>query len=400
MCTVHKFKIRHPMKPTMQKSALETIFTRAQSGHPLSFEDIHFLLGLRDPDHHQALFQAARNLRQDHFDNKIFLYGFLYVSTFCRNDCTFCFFRRSNETPTRYRKSLDKILYIAIQMAASGVHLIDLTMGEDPRLHKNSRAAIDTLSVLVERIKSATGLPVMVSPGVVPDATLDQLARAGAAWYACYQETHNIALFEKLRIGQNYAKRLSKKVQAHRKGLLIEEGILCGIGESDDDIAHSFKVIGELDADQIRVMNFVPQKGTPFADWDIPDPTRELMIIAIMRLAFPDRLIPASLDIDGLTGLKSRLNAGANVVTSLVPPGLGLSGVAHDTLDIENSKRTVESVTPVLHDCGLKVAHLDEYVNWIETRTKHITEIDHNASSRIRTQRLYDPIPKPLPKQS
>jgi len=34
------------------------------------------------------------------------------------------------------------------------------------------------------------------------------------------------------------------------------------------------------------------------------DPAREMMITAIMRFAFPDRLILASLDVGGLVGLR------------------------------------------------------------------------------------------------
>lgn len=47
-----------------------------------------------------------------------------------------------------------------------------------------------------------------------------------------------------------------------------------------------------------------------------------------MRLLFPDKLIPASLDVDGISGLELRLMAGANVVTSIIPPNEGLAGVA------------------------------------------------------------------------
>ena len=38
----------------------------------------------------ERLFAAAREARRRAFGNRIFLYGFLYLSTHCRNDCTFC----------------------------------------------------------------------------------------------------------------------------------------------------------------------------------------------------------------------------------------------------------------------------------------------------------------------
>jgi methylornithine synthase len=87
-----------------------------------------------------------------------------------------------------------------------------------------------------------------------------------------------------------------------------------------------------------------------------------------MRLIFPDRLIPASLDVDGLDGLKARLDAGANVVTSIVPPEKGLAGVAHNSLDIEDSRRTMAHIVPVLKTCGLQPATTEEYQAWTATR--------------------------------
>jgi methylornithine synthase len=95
-------------------------------------------------------------------------------------------------------------------------------------------------------------------------------------------------------------------------------------------------------------------------------------IIAVMRLLFPDRLIPASLDVGGLAGLRERLDAGANVITSLVPPGKGLAGVAQSSLDIDNARRTGSSVEPVLQECGLSSATGGEYRDWIDSRTERI----------------------------
>jgi methylornithine synthase len=222
-------------------------------------------------------------------------------------------------------------------------------------------------------VRQATGLPIMVSPGVIPGDVLSRLVENDASWYACYQETHNKQLFQKLRPGQDYDFRLQTKLKAHQLGLLVEEGLLCGVGETPDDIAQSIEVMHDLAADQVRVMNFVPQPGTPMAGRRAPDPQKETLISAVMRLVFPDRLIPASLDVDGLAGLKRRLEAGANVVTSIVPPGEGLAGVAQHSLDIEDGRRTNASVLKVLDKNGLGPATNTEYQGWMKRRRQLIS---------------------------
>ncbi|MCF8067417.1 MAG: methylornithine synthase PylB [Desulfobacterales bacterium] len=354
------------------ETALEKIIEKSDKCSPLTKEDLVFLLSIDDVSLKKRLFEAARDARSQHFDNKIFLYGFLYLSTYCRNRCRFCYFRNPNMASRRYRKDNDEVVEAAKRLAASGVHLIDLTMGEDPYFLDRGEKGFKKLTGLISEVKSETSLPVMISPGVVPDILLGDFSKAGADWYACYQETHNRKLFSKLRLDQNYDERIGKKYSAHNSGLLIEEGILTGVGDHIEDIADSIIAMREMDADQIRVMSFVPQEGTPLFDKFPADPQKEIQIIAVLRMAFPDRLIPASLDIDGLDGLKPRLDAGANVVTSLVPPGQGLAGVAQSELDIEEDRRSVESVKRILSDESLRVATVDEYKSWIKIRCSHV----------------------------
>jgi methylornithine synthase len=169
------------------------------------------------------------------------------------------------------------------------------------------------------------------------------------------------------------------KVDAHHLGLLVEEGLLCGVGENTDHLAQSMEVMKKLEADQVRVMNFVPQPGTPMAKHRPPDPLRETMIAAVMRLVFPDKLIPASLDVEGIVGLKRRLNSSTNVVTSIVPPGEGLAGVAQHSLNIEEGGRTAASVQKVLKRLGLEPATREEYQNWIYRRQQAIANRKNNT---------------------
>jgi methylornithine synthase len=356
--------------PPGSTARYDRILEHARKGGGLCSDDIRFLLAQGDPVRVGKLFAAARAIRERHFGSKIFLYGFVYFSTYCRNDCAFCQHRRSSSAGQRYRKTAADILGAARRLADEGVHLIDLTMGEDPRYFEDQPAGFDQLAENIRGVKSETGLPVMISPGVLPQEALRQMAHAGADWYACYQETHNPDLFKTLRPNQSYSERWQAKVDATGAGLLVEEGILSGVGETLDDIAESIAKMGALGADQVRVMSFVPQQGTPLAGQSAPDVLRELLIIAVMRLAFPDRLVPASLDVAGLDGLQCRMDAGANVVTSLIVPNAGLTGVASLTRDIATALRMPPAVNSVLARCGLTPAGRDDYCTWMGQRRR------------------------------
>jgi len=362
------------MKPSNPTHKLAKILGKTEREEILTREEIAFLLGLKQKSQINDLFQAARDLRQRYFGDNVFLYGFIYISTYCRNNCNFCYYRRSNTHSVRYRRESSEIIEAARQLADSGVHLIDLTLGEDPRYFHDNKLGFNPLLQLVKAVKTATELPIMISPGVVPDFMLPELAEAGASWYACYQETHNPVLFKRLRPRQSYAARLAKKQLAHKLGLLIEEGLLCGVGESVADVVESIEVMRFLEASQVRAMSFVPQQGTPMQSLKASDASQELLTLAVLRLVFPDRLVPASLDVAGLAGLQRRLAAGANVITSLVPPGFGLAGVAQSSLDIAEARRTSASIRLELEKLGMRAASTDNYLDWIKRRRRKIMD--------------------------
>jgi methylornithine synthase len=343
-------------------SDVRALCRRALAGDFLAEPDLMTLLAARG-DAGDVVFAAARDARARSFGDFVFLYGFVYFSTYCRNACAFCFYRADNDESPRYRKSLDEVVAICRDLAGSGVVLLDLTMGEDPVIHDDPGYA--GLLELVAAVCEGSGLPVMVSPGVVPDEVLAGLRACGADWYALYQETHSPELYERLRIGQPYAARVAARRAARRAGLLVEDGILTGIGDTVADRARSIAAMRKASWEQVRVMTFVPQAGTPLADVQTAGDEAELLTIATLRLAMPHALIPASLDVDGIRGLERRLKAGANVVTSIVPPTVGLAGVSQAELDIDEGHRTVAGVLPHLARLGLRAGTVDAYRAWL-----------------------------------
>lgn len=351
---------------------IEKILDRAANEETLTHDEILMLLSIKSKKYLQRLFTTARSLRNRYFNNKIFLYGFVYFSTWCKNSCTFCAYRSSNDLSPRYRKSNTEIWEVVLRLQESGVHLVDLTMGEDPFFHRTG--GFERLQELVSKIKRETKLAVMISPGVVSGQTLKDFASVGVDWYACYQETYNRKLFGGLRAGQSFQQRLISKYRAAQFGLLVEEGLLLGVGETRQDLAFSLEKMRAIGAHQVRAMSFVPQKGIPLENVPSPERQWELIVIAVLRILFPDKLIPASLDVDGIDGLTDRLAAGANVVTSLIPANAGLAGVAQHKKDINEGYRTVAGVTPILQAEGLEVASPAEYNAWINGQKEDLAK--------------------------
>ena len=362
------------------RASFEHAIERATSGGSLTDNEVACLLATPLGEPLERLFATAQVMRERAFGDQIFLYGFVYFSTYCQNHCQFCMYRYGNEEAPRYRKSIEGIVDVARALEDDGVHLIDLTMGEDPwYLRQNGEILLE----LVARSREAVDLPIMLSPGVLSSELLVEMANEGVDWYACYQETFNKRLFISLRKGQNFNRRLKTKVQAREAGLLIEEGLLLGVGESCNDLVTALRNMETLGASQLRAMTFRPQSGTPMGHWQAPETFDELRTIAVLRLLFPDRLIPASLDVDGIQGLRSRLLAGANVVTSLIPPDHRLAGVSRAWLGIEEGKRTAAAVIDVIERLGLQKAPISIYQQWIQKERRRVGRQDRMDSKSM-----------------
>jgi methylornithine synthase len=314
------------------------------------------------------LFAAARRQREMHVGNRVFFYGLLRVSTYCRNRCSFCYCRKTNNRVARYRKTPAEVARFSRQLARCGVHLINLTAGVDPVFFNDDPHGFSPLVEMVRLVREQTGLPVMISFGALSGSMLERMQAAGADWFACYQDTFNRQLFEQLRVGQDFTARYHTKVLAKSKGMLVEEGILCGIGETSRDIMDAFAAMRRLDADQVRAMTFIPQAGTPLRDDNPASFLRELVVIALLRIVFPDLLIPASLEAGGVDGLRRRLDAGANVVDALVPAGEGLAGMICNQRCLETDRPVVGGIAPILNAGGLEPASAGDYRRWLERR--------------------------------
>ena len=340
----------------------DTIAKAERTGN-LSVDEIFELMSASDKADLEELYAAARRVRDKEFGKKIFTYGFVYFSTYCKNNCTFCYYRTSNSGIDRYRKTKEEVVELSASLQDAGINLSDLTMGEDPQMYANG---YEKLLDLISAVHDDVGINIMASPGALPHEMFAKVRDAGADWYACYQETYNRELFESLRLNQSFDDRRNQKTWAMEAGLLAEDGMMIGLGETVRDRAETISTMSSLGCGQVRAMTFVPQVGTPMQDFTPYDSTEELKAIAIMRLLNQDKLIPCSLDVEGVAGLKKRINAGANVVTSIVPPSKHLAGVAQHELDIENGNRSVEHVFELLEDMGHHHASSAEYRAYLD----------------------------------
>jgi methylornithine synthase len=335
----------------MTQNDLDKFAGKILEGSQLSDDELRELLRINKNEQLEKLFYLSRKVRDHFFGNKVFLYSFVYFSTYCKNKCAFCYYRANHEIK-RYRLSIDEVRNICRALKGESIHMVDLTMGEDPYFHETPENFVD----IVKAVRSELDLPIMISPGVMGNEVLKELYDNGANFLALYQETHDPQLYRKLRVGQSFEDRVNARKFAKSIGYCVEDGILTGVGNDIESTIRSLRGMEANTPDMVRVMTFVPQEGTPLEKVNRISSIEELKIIAVLRLMFPDRLIPASLDLEGIPGMVHRLNAGANVVTSIIPSDSALEGVVNYDRGAEERQRDPKSVVECLKTMGMEPA--------------------------------------------
>ncbi len=340
----------------MATEELDSFGEKIIDGFNLSDDDLRALLSLESEEDLEKLYYVARKVRNYYFGNRVFLNCFIYFSTYCKNQCAFCYYNCKNEI-NRYRLTHEEIRETCKTLKGAGFHMIDLTMGEDPYYYDEP----DRFVELVQIVKDELGLPIMISPGVMDNTTLLKAREEGANFFALYQETYDPELFKKLRVGQSFEERFNARRFAKEQGYCVEDGILTGVGNDIESTIKSLRGMKANDPDMVRVMTFLPQEGTPLEAFKENSKLSEIKIIAILRLLYPKCLIPASLDLEGIDGMVHRLNAGANIVTSILPSDSRLEGVANYDRNLEERDRDIKSVIKRLESMGMEPAPQAEF---------------------------------------
>jgi len=346
---------------------LPVVLSKVMEGIPLERNDIRYLLMLKRGDDVDLLHRVARLVRSRYFRYKIFMYGFISLDSFCINSPKFGEIRSRKKEQIRFGDSEEKIIAAAVQLRDSGVHLIELSTGETQNMF-HSDFGLKRLLCLIERIRSVTGLPLMLSSEAVSEKIMPQIAASRTEWYSSFQETAHSESFEVMCQERSYDGHMDTTLQAQKSGMLIEKRIVTGMGDAVDDIVDSIVGIRALKADQVRVKAAVAQEESPIASLSVPTGQFEEIMISVMRLILPGSLIPASIDEEGLAGLQRKLHAGANVVTSIKLPGSAVKGITDSQHGITGSGSTVESVCAELKCCGMESATAIEYRDWLVSR--------------------------------
>lgn len=303
----------------------------------LSADEWQTILLSFDGEDRKVLSRAAHDVAFRLFNGGVYVRALIEISSFCRNNCFYCGLRCGNPLAARYRLSKEEILACCERAAAVGFNTFVLQGGEDPV--QNDEWISDVVSAIKERFPCKA---VTLSVGERTAEGYTMLRAAGADRYLLRHETANAGHYSLLHPkGMSLENRKQCLFRLKELGYQVGSGMMIGSpGQTIGHLAEDLALLEELQPHMIGIGPFIPAKGTPLEGEPQGSAELTLLIISLLRLRFPNALIPATTALATLLpdGTEQGILAGANVVMPNVTPL-----EAREKYTIYNNKKITDS---------------------------------------------------------
>lgn len=297
----------------------EDIIDKLEEEHKLSKEDFFTLLSADYLGLSEYLFEKSRHVAQRYYGNRIFLRGLIEFTNYCRNDCYYCGIRKSNSSIKRYHLSAEEILDCCKTGYELGFRTFVLQGGEDLSYSDEQMVRI------ISKIRQCyADCAITLSIGEKSRESYLAYFHAGADRYLLRHETANEKHYQKLHPKElSFDQRISCLWTLKEIGYQVGSGFMTGSPfQTPDNLAEDLLFLQEFQPDMIGIGPFLSHKDTPFCGKKNGTLEQTLFLIGILRLMFPNALIPATTALGTVhpRGRELGILAGANVVMPNLSP--------------------------------------------------------------------------------
>ncbi len=258
------------------------------AGHRLTTNEA--LAVLRCPDDQLLdLLAAAYRVRRYYFGNTVQLYFLMNAkSGLCPEDCSYCSQSKVSEAeiPKYNLLSREKLLdgaREAYERQAKTYCIVISARGPSER-------EINAVEQIVPQIKEKYDLKICACLGLLDDEQARRLKACGVD-----RVNHNLNTSEShygaICTTHDYADRIATLKSVKDAGMEMCSGGIIGMGERGEDVVEMVFALRDLGVESIPVNFLNPIDGTPLAGQNDLSPRYCLKVLALYRLACPDREI-------------------------------------------------------------------------------------------------------------
>ena len=298
---------------------MRELIDRLKAERTLPDRELLLLLTQAGSREREYLFAQARQVSQARFGSWVYTRGLIEFTNYCRCDCYYCGIRRGNQKASRYRLEPEEILRRCADGYRLGFRTFVLQGGEDPY------ATDQRMVALVQAIKAAhPDCAVTLSIGERSPESYRLLRQAGADRYLLRHETATPSHYARLHPpAQTLEHRRACLWELKRLGYQVGAGFMVGSPwQTADCLVADLRFLEKLQPAMVGIGPFIPHKDTPLAQFPAGTLEQTLLLLGVLRLMFPDLLLPATTALGTISpdGREQGILAGANVVMPNLSP--------------------------------------------------------------------------------
>jgi biotin synthase len=217
-------------------------------------------------------------------------------------------------TQPKYLVPQSEFLEVVDHLYAWGRRVILVQSGEN-----RAQKFVDHVANCVRESKAKyPDLEFILCLGNLSDAQYRQLQQAGSARYILKFETSNPRLYSQLKPTDTLEERVECLENLAELGYKVGTGNIVGLpGQTLDDMVEDVLFAGKFPLAMVSATVFIPGEDTKLNGAPAGNLDWALNTLALMRILYPDRLIPTTSPFERLKkgGQYMGLMAGANTIT-------------------------------------------------------------------------------------
>ncbi|MBV1771975.1 MAG: [FeFe] hydrogenase H-cluster radical SAM maturase HydG [Pseudodesulfovibrio sp.] len=278
---------------------IREILAKAGERQGLDPDEAAALLGNRDRDLDEAIFETARTIKKGIYGNRLVVFAPLYITNECGNQCRYCGFNAKNSDLDRRTLTSEEIRREVTVLEDLGHKRLLLVYGEHPRLGPDWIAQTVRDVYAVTSAKSGEIRRVNINCAPLHVEGFRKLHEVGIGTYQCFQETYHRPTYEKLHVAgpkTDFLWRLHAMHRAQEAGIDdVGMGALFGLYDPIFEVLGLLHHARRLELDwgvgphTISFPRLEPALNSDIA-FNPPYPTTDhefKKIVAVLRLAVP-----------------------------------------------------------------------------------------------------------------
>lgn len=298
---------------------MKQLIDKLYETNALSPEEYKELIDNRTPELSEYLFEKAREVRIQNYEQDVYIRGLIEFTNYCKNDCYYCGIRKSNNKAERYRLSKEQILECCATGYDLGFRTFVLQGGEDG--YYTDEKMIDIIRSIK---KDYPDCAITLSLGEKSYESYKAFFDAGADRYLLRHETADDEHYKKLH-PENLSLANRKQCLYNLKEIGYQVGCGFMVGspfQTTDSLVKDLLFIKELNPHMVGIGPFIAHHETPFAGEEGGTLELTLFLLGIIRLMLPAVLLPSTTALGTIhpKGREQGILAGANVVMPNLSP--------------------------------------------------------------------------------